>query len=227
MIKIKIYSGLSLSPAQIHEILPTAEVAAPIRRGDLMKDISAGFHVIGIIDGEFLQNLAVSPSEIGDALRCGLRVFGSSSMGALRAVELEDQGMKGVGKVFDFIKSTKYFRDDWLGQIFYEGHQMISMPYMDFYFSAQDLVAKKKISAKEAKNFCDQYEKLHFSERNSGGLRHALKNASPAIQKKAELILQNKNRVKTQDGLSLLKSVRSELQRVQKVNSLIERSLQL
>lgn len=227
MTKIKIYSGLSLSKEQIKQILPTAFLCPPVRRGDILKDIKDGIHVIGIIDGEFAQSLAVSPSEIGDGLRCGVRFFGSSSMGAMRAVELEDFGMVGVGKIFEKIKKEKYFNDDWLGQIFYEGSHVVSMPYMDFFFSAEDLVKAKMISKKDATFLCKEYEKLHFSERNFSALKSSIKkqnlNCQSNIVDMAEMIMQNKFRAKTEDGILLLRTIRRELDFVRKMNAKINR----
>ncbi|NJS14751.1 MAG: hypothetical protein HC788_09295 [Sphingopyxis sp.] len=45
-------------------------------------DAEAVSHMVGIIDGVFQQARAVSPSELMDALRSGMRVYGSSSVGA-------------------------------------------------------------------------------------------------------------------------------------------------
>src|SRR5262245_29975157 len=112
--KIKIYSGVSLSVPQIHKVLPKADVAPPVKRGDLHRDLGAGVQVIGIVDGEFLQSLAVSPTEIVDAMRVGIRVFGAGSIGALRAAELDVLGMVGCGRIYEQIRGNRYFRDDYL-----------------------------------------------------------------------------------------------------------------
>lgn len=53
-----------------------------------------------IVDGVFLSDQAVSPREILSALRRGVRVVGASSMGALRAAELNVFGMEGIGEVY-------------------------------------------------------------------------------------------------------------------------------
>jgi len=52
--------------------------------------------VVGIIDGVLLSDAAVGHREILNLLRRGIRVFGSGSMGALRAAELSTLGMEGI-----------------------------------------------------------------------------------------------------------------------------------
>jgi hypothetical protein len=68
--------------------------------------------VIGIVDGLFLEAAAVGHREILSALRSGVFVIGSSSMGALRAFELESFGMKGIGEIFHLYRSGLVESDD-------------------------------------------------------------------------------------------------------------------
>ena len=76
--------------------------------------------------------MAVSPTDVMDALRCGLRVYGASSMGALRAVELAPYGMIGHGSIYEHVLHTPYFRDDYLGQTFTEAPEgQQSEPYIN------------------------------------------------------------------------------------------------
>src|SRR4051794_30183149 len=112
MTRVKVYSLLTLDADAIRRELPFADVAAPIKRGDLPLDIEQGYNAVVIIDGRFHQELAVACDEIMDAMRAGLVVFGGSSMGALRAAELDRYGMRGHGKIYELIKSSSEFRDD-------------------------------------------------------------------------------------------------------------------
>ena len=56
---------------------------------------------VGIIDGYFQQVPSVWHKEILWAMAQGVHVFGSASMGALRAAELAPFGMRGVGLIFE------------------------------------------------------------------------------------------------------------------------------
>jgi hypothetical protein len=68
--------------------------------------------VIGLIDGYFRQQPAVRHKEILWAMAQGIHVFGAASMGALRAAELADFGMIGVGRIFESLKEGTLEDDD-------------------------------------------------------------------------------------------------------------------
>lgn len=70
------------------------------------------------MDGEFDQSLAVAPREILDLLRRGVDVVGASSMGALRAVELHEFGMRGVGRIFEMYRDEDVEADDEVAIVF-------------------------------------------------------------------------------------------------------------
>lgn len=95
-----VFTGPSLSIEEARELLELpALVLPPIQRGDfaLLPDT---VRVVLILDGVFHRDQAVSPREVLLALRGGIQVLGASSMGALRAAELEPFGMIGIGEVF-------------------------------------------------------------------------------------------------------------------------------
>ena len=91
----------------------------PVRRGDLGR-LAPSISSVLIIDGVFHSALAVSAREILNTLRRGVTVYGSSSMGALRAAELDEFGMVGVGKVYQMYKSGEAESDAEVALIFDE-----------------------------------------------------------------------------------------------------------
>ncbi|HWQ65999.1 MAG TPA: TfuA-related McrA-glycine thioamidation protein [Methanospirillum sp.] len=110
-----IYLGPSLLPAEAEKILPAdpaTEYRPPVRRGDLIHAIAASPSIIGIIDGLFFESASVGHREILSALKAGIQVVGASSMGALRAAELETFGMVGVGEVFRRYRDGEIESDD-------------------------------------------------------------------------------------------------------------------
>ena len=68
--------------------------------------------IIGIIDGVFHQSSAVGHKEILNAIKKGIKVYGASSMGALRASELDVLGMTGIGYVYNQYASGEVDSDD-------------------------------------------------------------------------------------------------------------------
>ena len=107
-----VFLGPSLSPEQAAQLLPGAVFRPPIRRGDLAPLLDDPPPAVGIVDGEFFQSLAVSPKEILPLLERGIAVYGAASMGALRAVELEKHGMRGVGRIFELFLRGRLIADD-------------------------------------------------------------------------------------------------------------------
>jgi len=106
-----VFLGPSLACDEALELLPGANFRPPIRRGDLRGLLDTP-EAIGIVDGEFFQSLAISPKEILPLLQKGVRVYGSSSMGTLRAVELARYGMTGVGRIFELFRSGRLIGED-------------------------------------------------------------------------------------------------------------------
>jgi len=73
--KIIVFTGPSLSVEEASIILE-ADYRAPIKRGDIIEAIKDSPEVIGIIDGVFHQQPAVSHREILEALKKGIKVVG-------------------------------------------------------------------------------------------------------------------------------------------------------
>ncbi|WP_317136749.1 TfuA-related McrA-glycine thioamidation protein [Methanochimaera problematica] len=109
-----VYLGPSLRRDEAEEILSpsVAEFRPPVKRGDLEKAVLDKPKVVCIIDGLFFQDCSVGHREILKLLKSGIKVYGSSSMGALRACELEPFGMTGVGRVFEMFRDGVIESDD-------------------------------------------------------------------------------------------------------------------
>jgi hypothetical protein len=100
--------------------IPAGDVAAiveavclpPAAQGDVYRVSLERPRVIGLIDGYFERQPAVWHKEILWALSEGIHVFGSASMGALRAAELAPFGMVGVGAIFEAYRDGVLEDDD-------------------------------------------------------------------------------------------------------------------
>ncbi|MGA7805958.1 TfuA-like protein [Bradyrhizobium sp.] len=68
--------------------------------------------IIGIIDGYFEIEPTVWHKEILWAMAQGIHVYGGASIGALRAAELADFGMKGIGYVYEQYRTAGLTDDD-------------------------------------------------------------------------------------------------------------------
>ena len=122
---IVIFLGLSIQEEEAKTIVD-ADFRPPVGRGDILKAINDGADLIGIIDGVFHQTPAVSHKEIMKALDLGIPVVGGCSMGALRASELDDLGMIGVGYVYKQYRSGAITSDDDVAVAFDVDNKMLS-----------------------------------------------------------------------------------------------------
>ena len=84
----------------------------PAAEGDVYRATLKHPKAIGIIDGYFQSIATVRHKEILWAMSRGIHVFGSASIGALRAVELAAFGMEGVGTVFELYRDGVLEDDD-------------------------------------------------------------------------------------------------------------------
>jgi hypothetical protein len=95
-----VFVGPSLPLAEARQELD-AIYLPPAAQSDLLSAVTTYRpDVIGLIDGVFSQSLSVWHKEILYAMERGVRVYGASSMGALRAAETDVFGMIGIGEVY-------------------------------------------------------------------------------------------------------------------------------
>jgi len=99
--RIVIFVGPTLSADEIQAILPNAEIFPPVEAGDLLRLSLESGDIVAIIDGYYFQRASVRHKEILSLLKRGVHVWGAASMGALRAAELAELGMRGFGRVFE------------------------------------------------------------------------------------------------------------------------------
>jgi ribosomal protein S12 methylthiotransferase accessory factor len=135
----------------------------PIKRGDL-EDVPSGT-VVGIIDGEFEQSLAVSPREVVRATRRGVEVFGSSSMGALRAAEVP--AVKGVGRVFELYRSGAILRDDEVALLFDPDTKLaLTEPLVNIRHAVESLMRSGSISGELGERLLTAATSLNYRDRS-------------------------------------------------------------
>jgi hypothetical protein len=109
---VVVFVGPTLAAEDARALLPAATILEPVASGDVARVARERPDAIGIVDGYFDQRLAVWHKEILWALSQGVRVYGGGSLGALRAAELAEFGMVGVGRVFDWFHSGALEDDD-------------------------------------------------------------------------------------------------------------------
>ncbi len=115
--RIVVTAGPTISAADIHTVAPNAEVVEPISFGDAFRFGLQRGDTLLVVDGLFYQRPSVRHKELLTLMADGVRVVGSSSMGALRAAELHPYGMEGYGWVFRGYRDGVLVADDEVGMV--------------------------------------------------------------------------------------------------------------
>ena len=105
-----IFTDSTLRPSQISH-LPNTIVFPAAVMGDIFK-LSDSFTRIILIDGVFLHHRPVWQRELLYKLNTSTIIYGVSSMGVLRAVELRKYGMIGHGWIYEQYSTACISSDD-------------------------------------------------------------------------------------------------------------------
>ncbi len=204
--KIVVFTGPSLHPAQALKILK-AEYHPPVKRGDITTAIHNGAEIIGIIDGVFHQEPAVSHREILDALDKNVIIVGGASMGALRASELDELGMIGVGYVYNQYKSGSIESDDDVAVVFNpENMQQLSEAFISMKYNLEKTLKQGIITKNEFNEIISRLKSTYYPKRNYNIIFNVLnENRSKNLKK---FLDENKVDVKTKDAIAVLKYIK-------------------
>lgn len=107
-----VFAGPTIAARDIVAILGDVVCLPPAAQGDVYRVTFERPRAIGIVDGYFERQPSVWHKEILWAMSEGIHVFGSASMGALRAAELAAFGMVGVGAIFEAYRDGVLEDDD-------------------------------------------------------------------------------------------------------------------
>jgi len=174
MMKTVVFYGPSIAAAEVRDLCPAAAHAPPIKRGDLAT--VGPFESVVILDGQFGDCLSVSPKEILAVLEQGKIVIGASSMGALRASEIDHCGMVGIGWVYEHFRRSKVRRDDEVALTYSPvDFQSLTIPMVDVLYWTDTLSSAGVLERSEAARIVRTARRLFFADRTEQRLMHALR----------------------------------------------------
>lgn len=162
---VVIFLGPSLDTERARKILD-AEYRPPAARGDIFKAVQEGAKIIGLIDGVFFQACAIAHREILYALEHGVKVVGASSMGALRASELDVYGMEGVGRIYELYKNGELVSDDEVALLFEpESLKPLSEPLVNIRYNLDRAEERGIITQDVKEKIVEVAKTLYYPER--------------------------------------------------------------
>ena len=165
-----VFVGPGLTDRDYDEIdTGSVDLYPPIRRGDLDQAMKAGYRVIGIIDGEFFHTLAVSPKEILVALREQRQILGGSSMGALRAAEMDVYGMQGIGTIYGWFRDGTVTRDDDVALMFGclddRSYRTTTVPMVNVMWAVREFKRLDLMALPSRRRLSVAARRIHWAER--------------------------------------------------------------
>jgi len=162
-------------PTLHRQAIPSGiERFGPAVMGAIFRAVEAGYRRIAIVDGAFGNVPSIWHKEILFAIAAGVEVSGASSMGALRAAELFEFGMIGVGRIYRLYRGGAWADDDEVAVI----HAPAALAYcplshamVNIRYTMRRLVRVGAIESAVAKSVVVEMKALHFSQRTDEELR--------------------------------------------------------
>lgn len=211
-----VYLGPTLNREEASKILD-ADYRDPAKKGDFLRlsHTSDEKKYVGFIDGVFLHDYPPSPIEVYHLVtRKNIELIGASSLGALRAVELEKFGMKGIGKIFQLFKNGILNADDEVAVTFVRDKNILqSEALIDIRFNLFLAYKKGIITKQTKKRFVKTAKNIYFPFRNYEDIVRLTEEQFPSIHDELEnfrdYILKNRDSLKARDARKLLKYLKT------------------
>ena len=164
-----LFAGPSLSPAgRLVARTRGVTILPPVVRGDIehltAKSVPA---TIVIADGRFGNVRSVGHAELRQALARDWNVWGLSSMGAIRAFELREFGMRGYGRVFSLFCRFRDFQDDEVALLHSTEppYRAGSEPLLHLRVALRDMLRSQAINWRTKHRIIKQLKTLWFGHR--------------------------------------------------------------
>ena len=165
---IAVFSGPSLERSLVEHI-PGFIWKPPAAQGDVLKTLKIDKpDVIAIIDGYFDGVPSIWHKEILFALSNGVKVYGSSSMGALRAAETDTYGMIGVGLIYQQYRDNVLEDDDEVAVLHAPaelGFKPLSLPMVNVRTTIHKLILKDLICPDIGNRLIDIAKSIFYQHR--------------------------------------------------------------
>jgi len=209
---IVVFLGPSLPRSEAEAVLRGADYRPPAARGDLRRAADDHAIAIGLIDGVFYQRAAVAHREILYAIGKGIPVVGGSSMGALRASELDSYGMIGAGEIYRWYKEGKIRSDDEVALAFHpETYCALSEPLVNIR-ATLDALRDKGLTSTEGDAILNAAKEVPFHLRSQQSIiQRAVSNGLDAGRAGVLLRMMKEGRVdqKRIDAVRVLERLRT------------------
>ncbi|SMG40918.1 TfuA-like protein [Paracoccus sp. J56] len=208
-----IFAGPSLDDSD-RAAWPGLQFQPPVRQGALYAAACLRPRAIGVIDGYFDGVPAVLHKEILWALSQGIAVFGASSMGALRAAELHQFGMRGIGRIFEDYRDGRLTDDDEVALLHgppETAYPALSEPMVNIRATITRAQAEGVLDAAEASALTAAAKALFYQDRSWPEVLAAVPLPAPACERLRDWLPRGRVDRKREDARALLQAVADHL----------------
>jgi len=208
-----VFLGPTLSKKAASRVLD-AIYLPPAAQGDVYLAANDGAQVIGIVDGYFQGAPSVWHKEILWAMSRGVHVFGSASMGALRAAELSAFGMRGVGRIFEAYRDGAISDDDEVAVV-HGPHEMDyasrTDPLVNIRATLEKAVELGVLAEKDRRVLLESARSLFYWDRTHAAMIEKAKTLidNEALAKVSGWIRKHSVDQKGDDAIEMLECIRS------------------
>jgi TfuA protein len=207
--RIIVFIGPSLLLAEAKKILK-ADYRHPIARGDVINALKDDPDIIAIIDGVFHKEPAVSHKEIMEALKRGVMVIGGASMGALRASELDDFGMIGIGRVYhDYRKGVIESDDDVAVVINPETMEQLSEALISMNYTFKAALDQGVIDEADYQTLIKTAKSIYYPKRTYTKVYKDSKIGIERLKLLKKFLIENTVDIKREDAIAVLKYIKN------------------
>ena len=165
---VVVFVGPSLSAEEVLELSPSVIIRPPARRGSVYELIGCGVDKALVIDGIFYNAPSLWHREILTAMESGIRVYGASSLGALRAAELGPYGMTGIGWIYNRYLDGTIDGDDEVSLLHLSeqyGYRGLSMPLVNLRMNLEHASKLGIVSSSEESMILAEFKSHPFYNR--------------------------------------------------------------
>ncbi|MFB6772708.1 TfuA-like protein [Streptomyces sp. NPDC056337] len=184
--RVHVFTGPTAVGDAAREAIPDCFIHPPARHGDFLRHNLRDGEIAVLIDGLYHGNQPIRHKEIMEVISRGVVVIGAASMGALRAAELHQFGMVGVGKVFESYRDGHIEADDEVAVLHTEGPdwKVLSEALVNMRHQLDGALRAGIVSASQKDALLERAHSLHYPRRSWRSVEQTL-GADPTLREAA------------------------------------------
>lgn len=173
--RVIVFLGPTLPLSEARQVLD-ADFRPPARQGDVFRALTDAPDALLLIDGVFESAPSVWHHELLAAHASGVKLFGASSMGALRAAELPGV-VAPVGEIARRFVSGEWNDDAAVALLHADAAQRyraLTVPWVNVFATAREAQRRRLITARQARALCLEAERQFYQARTWASVLDAL-----------------------------------------------------